>query len=272
MASPARSSLSGLALLALSWRHRSVLAAVTRVELEKRYAGSLFGLAWLLLHPMLLLAIYLFVYAVVFKARLPGYEGFDYALFVFAGLVPYIGLSEALGAGTASLKQNMHLVKNVMLPIDLVPVRSVLASLPTQMAGLGIVAILLAFTGHLSAKVLLLPVVLVLQVFLLTGLVLFLAPLAVALADVSYFVNLLLLLLLFVSPIGYTRDMVPEPFTILVDFNPVTYMTDAFRAVLLGAYPASVPSLLVFLALSLAVFAAGAAFFSRFKDVLVDYE
>ncbi len=263
---------ASLRLLGLAWRNRRVLGAVTRVELEKRYSGSALGLAWLGLYPLLLLAIYLFVYAVVFRTQLPQYKGLDYVLFVFCGLVPFVGLSEALSAGTGCIKQNMHLVKNVMLPIELVPVRSVLASLATQAAGLAILLALVAATGHLSWKAVLLPAVVLLQVLMMVGLVLVLASLAVALADVGYFVNLFLLLLMFVSPIGYTRDMVPAPFTILVDANPVTYMAEAYRWTLLSGHPLPAPAAAAYVAIALACFAGGAAFFDRFKGALVDYE
>ena len=265
-------SFAPSALLALSWRYRKVLVAVTRVELEKRYSGSLLGMLWLVLHPVLLLAIYLFVYSVIFRMQLPQYQGLDYALFVFCGLIPFIGLSEALSAGTMCIKQNMHLVKNVMLPIELVPVRSVMASLATQIVGLAFLLALLAATGHLSWKALLLPILVVLQALMLVGIVLVLASLAVALTDVGYFVNLMLMLLMFVSPIGYTRDMVPAPFTILVDLNPVTYMAEAYRQVLLVGQPLSPIPLAAFVLVALACYAGGAAFFGRFKSVLADYE
>jgi lipopolysaccharide transport system permease protein len=260
------------ALLALSWRYRKVLAAVTRVELEKRYAGSLLGLLWLVAHPLLLLAIYLFVYAVVFRTQLPPYGGLDYALFVFCGLIPFIGVSEALSAGTLCLKQNMNLVKNVMLPIELVPVRSVLSSLVTQGVGLALLLVLLAAGGHLSWKALLLPAVVALQVVMLLGIVLVLASLAVALTDVGYFVNLFLLLLMFVSPIGFTREMVPAPFTILVDVNPVTYMAETYRWVLLADRPFDAIVVGGFAAIALACHVSGSYFFQRFKGMLVDYE
>ncbi|MBL0141880.1 MAG: ABC transporter permease [Betaproteobacteria bacterium] len=267
-----RQSFAPAALLRLSWRYRKVLVAVTRVELEKRYSGSVLGMLWLLLHPLLLLAIYLFVYSVVFRMQLPQYKGFDYALFVFCGLIPFIGLSEALSAGTLCIKQNMHLVKNVMLPIELVPVRSVLASLATQMVSLALLLALLAASGHLAWKALLLPVLVALQVLMLVGIVLVLASLAVALTDVSYFVNLFLMLLMFVSPIGYTREMIPEPFMMLVDLNPVTYMVEAYRQVLLaGQSPSPIP-MGGFVLIAFASYWAGTAFFERFKAVLADHE
>ena len=83
-------------------------------------------MAWLFLQPALLLSVYLFVYLVVFKVRFPGFSRLDYVLYVFCGLVPFLGIIEAITLGAVSIKQNIHLVKNVMLPIELVPVRAVL--------------------------------------------------------------------------------------------------------------------------------------------------
>ncbi len=262
----------GIAILAMVLRTRRVLSAVTRVELEKKYSGSALGMFWLLLYPLLLLGIYLFVYVVVFRMELPGYKGLDYALFVFCGLIPFIGLSESLSAGCPCIKQNIHLVKNVMLPIELIPIRTVFVSLATQMVGMMVLVVLLAVTGLLSFKVLLLPLVLVLQLLMLIGIVFVLAPLAVALTDISYFVNLFVMLLMFGSPIGFTRNMVPGLFGVVIDLNPVTYMIEAFRFVLLANYSASVPVLLGYSLLSIGFFFLGSLFFDRFKDVLVDYE
>lgn len=260
------------AMMGLAWRDRRLLVAVTRVELEKRYAGSAFGRVWLLLYPLILLAIYLFVYAVVFRMQLPGYQGLAYAAFVFCGLVPFIGLSESLSTGTMCIKQNMHLVKNVMLPIELVPMRAVLASLATQVVGMAVLLVLLLITGQASLKLLLLPLVFALQVLMLIGLTFVLASLAVALTDVSYFVNLAIMLLMFVSPIGFTREMVPGPFAVLIDINPVTYMIDAYRWVFLASYSEGYAPQAIFVVGALATFGLGAFFFQRFKGMLVDYE
>lgn len=265
-------SPSSIALLSTLWRHHRILWSVTRVELLKRYAGSALGFLWVLLYPALLLGIYLFVYLVVFRVRFPGYSEMDYVLFVFAGLAPYLGFMEALTTGSTSIKQNMHLVRNVMLPIELIPVRAVLAALATQVVALVIVIGLAAAHGSLSLNVVWLPLVIALQILFLVGLVLILASVAVALPDVTYFVNLAVLMLIFISPIGFKPEMVPPGFGALVYLNPVHYMTDAFRMNLLTTQSFNPLSLAIFTALSLVTFAAGAAFFRRFKGVLVDYE
>jgi len=265
-------SSSPVALVKTLWQYHKVLASVTRVELAKRYAGSALGLLWVLLYPTLLLGIYLFVYLVVFRVRFPVYSEMDYVLYVFAGLAPYLGFMEALSTGAVSIKQNMHLVRNVMLPIELIPVRAVLAGLATEVVALVIVIALAAMNGALSPNVVWLPVVITLQVMFLVGLVLVLASLAVALPDVTYFVNLAVLMLMFLSPIGFKPDMVPMGFGAIVYLNPIHYMTDAFRMSILTTQSLNLASLAIYAVISVTTFAAGAAFFWRFKGVLVDYE
>lgn len=259
-------------LILLIWRSRRILLAVTRVELAKRYSGSAFGWMWIFLFPVFLLAIYLFVFLVVFQARFPGFSRMDYALYVFCGLVPFLGVSEAINSGCVSLKQNMHLIKNVMLPIELVPIRAVLVSLASQLVGLGMVVVLLGFSGMLSGWVALMPVVLLLQALFLVGLVLVLASLAVALPDITHLVNLAVMMLMFLSPIGFKPEMVPPLFQWVLHLNPVYYLATAFRAGMIRGETMALPDLGVFVVISLAAFVLGAGFFRRFKGVLTDYE
>lgn len=259
-------------MAALIFRHRKILLATTRVEISKRYAGSSLGLLWVVLYPLLLLSVYLFVYLVVFKMRFPGYNEMDYVLYVFAGLMPFIGLSEAVQAGSLSIKQNIHLVKNVMLPLELIPVRAVAASLVGQCVLLLLLAGLAAANGSLSPFVLLLPLTLALQMLFLLGLVFVLSAVSLVVQDLNYFVNLALMLLMFLSPIGYRPEMLPPEYAAVVWLNPVAYLCDAYRATLLSNHSATPAFLLAYAGVSLGVFALGATFFLRFKGALVDYE
>lgn len=254
------------------YRHRRVLLATTHVEVRKRYAGSALGLAWVGLYPVLLLSVYLFIFLVLFSTRLPGYSEMDYVLYVFAGLIPYMGLSEAVQAGTQSIKQNMHLIKNVMLPIELVPVRAVAAALVSQSVSLVVLVVLAAANGTLSSAMVLLPLVFLLQFLMLVGVVFVLSAIAIVVQDITYLVTITLMLLMFLSPIGYRADMLPQGYGIIVWANPVAYLCDAYRATLLTNYPFSATSTAVLLALAIGCFVLGAAFFSRFKGALVDHE
>lgn len=251
---------------------RNLLASITRVELQKKYAGSVLGLGWVILQPALLLSVYIFIYMVVFPVRFPDFSTFDYVLYVFCGLVPYLGFMEALTTGGLSIKQNIHLVKNVMLPIELVPIRTVLVGMTSQFVSLFILLLLLGFSGRLTAHVLWLPIVVLLQILLLIGLTWILASVTVALPDITYFVNLFVFLLMFLSPIGFMPHMVPANFQWVIYLNPVYYMIEAYRDSLLNGTLPDPFDFALYAGGSLLIFAAGAAFFRAFKGVLIDYE
>lgn len=273
MANPAVAiAASSQQMLSIIAAHRNLLVSIVRVELAKRYAGSVLGMGWVILQPALLLAVYLFIYMVVFKVRFPGFSTFDYVLYVFCGLVPYLGFMEALTTGGLSIRQNIHLVKNVMLPIELVPVRTVIVGMTSQFVSLALVILMLAGSGDLTLHILWLPILIVLQLLMLIGLTWILAGVTVALPDVTYFVNLFVFLLMFLSPIGFRVEMVPPNFTWVVHLNPVYYMIELYRdSMLNGEFPKPL-DIAVFAGLSLVLFALGATFFRAFKGVLVDYE
>ena len=253
-------------------QYRKILWATTRIELAKRYAGSSLGLAWVFLYPSLLLCVYLFVYMVVFRVRFPGFSQWEYVLYIFCGLVPYFGFVEAANSGCVSIKQNIHLIKNVMMPIELIPVRVVLVSVATQMVSTGILILLITGTGLLSLHLVWLPVVVVLQLLALGGLIWVLAAIGIAFPDVGYFVNLFTLLLLFISPIGFTPDMIPDGFAFMVYLNPIHYMIEMFRASLLYGSVPSAGVLIPYVSMCVGSYVIGSTFFLRFKDHLADYE
>ena len=179
--------------------------------------------------------------------------------------MPYLGFMEALTTGGLSIRQNIHLVKNVLLPIELVPVRTVIVGMTSQFVSLVLVILMLAGSGELTLHILWLPIVIVLQLLMLIGLTWILAAVTVALPDVTYFVNLFVFLLMFLSPIGFRVEMVPPNFTWVVHLNPVYY------SMLNGTWPKPLDAA-VFTTGSLLVFGLGATFFRAFKGVLVDFE
>jgi len=258
------------AMVAKAIGHGRILISSTRYELAKRYSGSLFGKSWLALQPAILLAIYLFVYLVIFRMKFPGYSQWDYVLFVFCGLIPYIGFSEALNAGCVSIRQNMHLVNNIMMPVELLPVRSVLLSMVGQLISMGFLLLLVLPTRGPGIQLCWLPMLFVLQFIWLFGITWILSAVGVLLPDVSYFVNFATVFLMFVSPIGFKPDMVPVHFRFMIYLNPVHYMVQLYRdAVTENTMPAAL-DLGIYTAICLVCFALGSVVFYRFKDSLVE--
>lgn len=260
-------------IVAIHWKLRRVLYASSKVELKKRYAGSLIGPAWTVLYPLLFLSVYLFLWLVVLRVRFPGStSGLDFVVFVFGGLVPYLFAVESVTASAVSIRQNIHLVKGVIIPVELIPTRAVLVALAGHVVGVMLLVVLCAVSGDLSARMMLLPIVVALQIVALTGVCWIVAGLGVLVPDTAYVVNLFATLLMFVSPIAFKPEMVPARMRAVVWLNPVTYMADAYRAALLrdpGGRPAS---LVIFAALAAASFVLGAVFWARFKSTVVDFE
>ena len=271
-ASPARRNAT-LAVLETMVARRAVLLATTKVELKKKYSGSLLGPLWIVLLPTMLLGVYLIIYLLIFPARVAGLDSLSYVLFIFSGLVPYLGLLEAIGSGTVSVKQNIHLVKNIMMPIELIPIRSTMIGMVGELVSLAVLLVLLGVNGSLTWHILWLPIVLALQFCFLLGIVYVLSAIAVSLPDISYVIGLILTLLMFVSPIGYFPDKLDSRLVVpLLDLNPVAYMIEVFRdCMFYGRFPPPL-TIIVYFLLSLGSLVGGIAFFTRFKNVLIDYE
>lgn len=260
-------------LAATHWRLRRVLVASARVELQKRHAGSLLGAAWTVLYPLLFLSVYLFLWLVVFRVRFPGStSSLDYVVFVFGGLVPYLFAIESINSAVVSIRQNIHLVKGVIIPVELLPTRSVAVALAGHAVGLALLVALSAASGNLSVRVAALPAVLVLQVMGLVGICWIVASLGVLMPDMVYVVNLAATLLMFVSPIAFSGDMVPARFQAVVALNPVSYMVGAYRFALVRQSDAAGATVAVFALVTLASFLLGAVFCWRFKNSIVDFE
>jgi lipopolysaccharide transport system permease protein len=252
-------------------RRRALLFLATKSELKKRYAGSVLGLMWVVLNPLLFLGVYLFLYVVVFKTRLPDMGSLRFTIFVFAGLVPYIAVMEVANASAPVIRVNIALVRNLVFPVVLIPVRTALIGMLTQIVGLAMVLLLAAIDNDLSWKILLLPLILALQFLLLVGISFVCAGLGMVLPDFGYFLSTFLLFVLFVTPIGFRPEMVPGGWSAVVILNPIAYMVASFREVILASEPLDLIQLAVFAAISLAVFTIAATLFLKFRVHLVDY-
>jgi lipopolysaccharide transport system permease protein len=253
-------------------RARHILWAVTRVDFEKRYAGSVLGLLWYPLYSALLLGMYSFVYMVILQARYADFGNYEYVLFIFAGLVPYLGFSDAVASSASSVKANIALVRNAVFPVELIPIKQLLVSMAGLLITLVILLALIAPTTLLGWHVLYLPVSLALLLVFTGGVVWLVSALAALVPDVTYVVNLLLLFFLFVSPIGYSVSQVPEAALLWIGLNPMTHLIESFRFSLLGIRETPLWFDAAFGVLSLAFAATAGTVFRRLTPIFADYE
>ncbi len=255
-------------------RYRSLLLTLTGREIKARYRGSALGFLWSLANPLLLLAVYTFVFDVVFEPRVEGAR--PYALFLVSGLFPWIWVSASLLEGSMSLLTNSGLIRKAVFPAELLPMVSVLSNLVHFLLALPILAVAL-LAGHIlvpgvgGPPALLLPAVILLQLPLVAGLAIGLAALNVHFKDVRDLLGNLLTLLFFLTPILYPLAAIKsDVLRWLVRANPFAPFTLAYQQTLFGGvWPE--PLLWAQMGLvSLAAWAAGTWLFDRLRETLVE--
>lgn len=257
--------------LALLYKYRKIIWSITLTDIKQRYAGSFMGGVWIVLNPLLFLSAYFMVYILIFKVRLPEISTFDYVLIIFSGLIPWFGFSEAIGQSVSTVTNNSSLLKNTLFPIELMPVKTVLSSVVTQVVGLLMLLVVIAFTGKISTTVLLLPFVMVLQILFQIGLAWILATLNVFFRDLSQMITVILILLMLVSPIAYTTEMLTPDLLFFMQFNPMFYMVTLYRDLLIYNQLPAWNTVFIFLVLSILFFFIGYYVFIRLKVVFADY-
>ena len=256
--------------LKLIWHFKNLLWATTVSDIRKRYTGTLLGMFWMVFYPILFLAMYAVVYTLILRIRVQHYSTFHYVLLIFAGLIPFLGFSEALGSGVSCVTENKNLIKNTLFPIELIPVKSVFVSSLTMCVGLIILLMVLWPMRVVYMTQLMIPVLLLLQLIFTIGVIWILSALNVFFQDVNQVIGLFILLLMLVSPIGYTMDMIPHKLMPLMYVNPLFYLIMLYReSIMQGTVPVSL--LLVFTVMSFTMFFLGFALFSRLKGVFSDY-
>jgi len=250
-----------------------LLLSFTRREILTRYAGSVSGLAWTLLHPLAQLAIFAWVFSAVFRVAVPaGYPGASYVAFVAVALWPWIMFSEALTRAMGSVGANAGLIKKVAFPHSLVVYAAVLAACTIHLAGFVAVMLALRFSGEpirLSgiplAFLLLVPYML-----LATGLGAFLAALQTLLRDVEHVVQVVIMIVFYASPILYPASLLPAAMQGWVKVNPLAWYSERMREILLQGSGLVAGDAVMALG-CIAVFFAGLWVFNRLSPSFEDF-
>ena len=255
----------------LCWNHRRLLGAAILSEMRGMYAGSVLGLVWVALGPIILLSIYTAIYTLVFKVQPVGMTLEDYVLHVFAGLIPFIAFCGALTVGALSISSNRQLLLNTVFPSELIPIRSVLSASTVLPVGLLLLMVFQLLRGDGTWFMALVPVVILLQMMFLVGVSWVLSLLGLLLKDLGPLLNYVSLLLLIVTPIAYTPDMMPGYLRILIYVNPLYYFVNAYQQLIVQGVLPSHGDCMVTLLLGVGAFALGHGVFRRGKDVFYDF-
>ncbi|KAA8695667.1 O-antigen ABC transporter permease [Pseudomonas caricapapayae] len=229
-------SAGPLRLVSSLWTNRSLISQMTKREVIGRYRGSVMGLAWSFFNPVLMLAVYTFVFSEIFSARWVGVDtgkgGF--AILLFVGMIVHGLFAECANRAPSLVMSNSNYVKKVVFPLEILPVITLGSALFHSCISLIVLVIAQLLISHtLFWTALLFPLILVPLLLGTLGISWFLASLGVYLRDVAQVITVLTTVLLFLSPVLYPVAALPEVYRPWLQMNPLTYIIEESRSVLL---------------------------------------
>lgn len=256
------------------WRFRQLIGRMIRREVVGRYKGSVLGLGWSLVHPLLMLGVYTFVFSIAFNARWGLYAGESRAMFaivLFVGMIVHGLFAEILNRSAVLIPGNVNYVKKVVFPLEVLPV--VVAGAALFHAVISLLAWLLFYVfcvGLPDWHALFLPLVLLPLVLLALGLGWGLAALGASFRDVGQTISIVTVVLLFLAPVFYPIDNIPPMLRPLIMANPLTFVIEQARAVLIGGQLPDFAGLALYWALAVLVCWAGFACFQKARTGFAD--
>ncbi len=255
-------------LLGLLTRHRQLTWEMTRREISDRYAGQILGTSWAVGHPLALMLVYVFIFAFVFRIKIGGTVDLprDYTVFLLSGLIPWFAFQEAMNKGVGVIVGNSSLVKQVVFPIEVLPVKVVISSLCTQFIATVLLSVyLLLRYGSVPWTYALLPILFVFQSLAMIGVAYVFASVGVYFRDLKDFVQVFCIAGMYIMPIFYLPTMVPEIFRPLLYCNPFSYLAWCYQDVCYFGRFEHPWAWLIFLGGSVGVFYAGYRVFRKLK-------
>lgn len=242
-------------------------------DIKERYAGSVMGVFWTFLQPLLFILIYWMVFSRILNVRIKADTGeIPFIAYLLSGLLPWLALQEGVLRGASSILEKRYIIKKVIFPAELFPLSSVLSSLIHYSLGIFFFLIFyFIWKGNFSLSIVPLTAsLLMLQIFLTSGLALLFSSVAVYLRDVVQILGVTFQVLFYMSTVLYPIDAVPAGLREIILLNPFTTLTEAYHKVILyGGFP-EMNELIYLVAVTSIVFFSGVCLFRKLKGGFAD--
>jgi len=251
---------------------RTLLFQLVRRDFEQRFVGSAAGWLWGLIHPLVLLASWTFVFQVCLRTTLPANEVTqNYSLFLFCGFLPWLLFQETVIRSASSLVENSNLITKTVFPAEIVPVSIFLSSLLSHLLALGLVIAVVGFTvKHFSLWMLSLPLYMLLIGLFAVGVGWIVSSLQVYLRDTAQVLSVVLTLWFWITPIMIDEERYPGRLRFILRLNPLAFLVRAYRDRLLSYRIPSWRDFLIVGAYALTAFVVGGLFFRHLKRGFAD--
>lgn len=210
------------------YNYRELLKTNIKKEIRGKYKGSWLGVLWTFLNPLLMLAVYAFVFPYILRVNVD-----NYTIFMIVALIPWNFFTTAIQSGTGSVVANGNILKKVYFPREIIPISITTSQLVNFLITCIIMAVFIIFSGvGFSVHALLFPLLILIQYILILGLTFILSALTVFVRDIDHFVSVILMLGFYATPIVYQGEMLPKKFQIFLKLNPMAQLVEAYRSIL----------------------------------------
>lgn len=267
-----------LFLIRQTWANRNLIFQMTKREVVGRYRGSTMGILWSFINPIFMLMVYTFVFSVVFKARW-GTAGAlnesktDFAVILFVGLIIHSLFAETLSRAPSLIIGNVNYVKKVVFPLEILPIVSFSSVLfHSFISMIVLIVAFFIFNGFIHWTIVFIPLVILPLSLLTLGLTWFLSSLGVYLRDVGQTITIIMTVMMFLSPVFYPISSLPENLRPVIMLNPLTFIIEQARAVLIWGKLPDFSGIGIYTVISLLIMWLCYAWFQKtrkgFADVL----
>ena len=249
------------------WEYREMVASLVKRDLKSRYKGSVLGFLWMFLNPLLQLAVYTVVFSTIMRM------GIDkFYLFLFVALVPWLFFSTCLSAGTTVIFSEQDMVKKIYFPREVLPIAFTISQFVNMLLSFLVIFAVLIISGiRLNPQALFfLPLVMLVEFVMALGVTYLVSALNVYFRDLEHILGILSMAWMYLTPILYPMDMVPQQYVGLFYFNPMTAITVAYRDILYYGQVPHMNTLFHALAMGVLVLAIGQVVFGRLQRHFVE--
>jgi len=244
---------------------------MVRRDFSQRFVGSAAGLLWTLIHPLVLLFSWVFVFQWCLKTPPPPGAGDNYTLYLFCGYLPWLLFSDCVQRSSNSLLDQSNLITKTVFPSEIIPVTVFLSSLASHVLAVGIaIAMVRYMTGYFSVQIVLLPLYTLLLGLFAVGISWIASSLQVYLRDTTQVVLVIMTGWFWITPIFLDETHFPDNMRWVVSANPLAYVVRGYRRGLMTGELPALSELLILAAIALATFLLGGLFFRHLKRGFAD--
>lgn len=249
------------------YQYRQMIFSLVKKDLRGRYKGSVLGFLWTFINPLLQLCIYTVVFSVIMRANIE-----DFYVFMFVALVPWLFFSACLQGGSTIVVANQDLVKKIYFPRIVLPISYVISCFVNMLLSFVVVFAVLVITGYgINVVALLyLPVIMLVEFVLALGIALISSACTVYLRDLEHILGIVSMAWMYLTPVVYPSEMVPEQFRVYFNLNPMRSIVEAYRQILYYKQVPELGTLLEASVLGIIVVVIGYVVFNRLQKGFIE--